>query len=323
MLKSILATIALALPLALLGCGDGGDAAQTVTLYTSVDEPYAKPIIEAFEAKTGIQVNLVTDTEATKSVGLAERLRAESAKPRANVWWGNEPFYTVRLAEDGLLASYEAESATEVPAMYRDPQDRWIGNGLRARGLVTKTDDNASSLDDFATRGGFVARPTAGTTGGHVAALYAVLGQDEADAMFKRWHDAGVVLVGGNSQVVQEVSGSDAGIGLTDNDDVSNAISRGMDVRFALINQDALGTLTIPTTIALVAGSEANDAAKQLVDYLASAEVEEMMTASGFVAYSVRDEETIKAMNVDYAEVAAAMPESIRRATAILEGREP
>ena len=52
-------------------------------LYTSVDEPVFKPIIAEFEAKTGVKVVVQSDTEATKSAGLAARLEAERDKPRA------------------------------------------------------------------------------------------------------------------------------------------------------------------------------------------------------------------------------------------------
>jgi len=74
----------------LSGCGPSPD--NTITLYTSVDQPIAAPIIREFEQKTGIHVNLVTDAEATKSVGLAERIRAEKDHPQCDVYWGNEPF---------------------------------------------------------------------------------------------------------------------------------------------------------------------------------------------------------------------------------------
>ncbi len=82
-----------------------------------VDEPIARPIIQEFEKQSGIQVVLVTDAEATKSVGLAERLRAEKGNPQADVFWGNEPFHTINLAEEGLLAPYESHSAKDVPEL--------------------------------------------------------------------------------------------------------------------------------------------------------------------------------------------------------------
>ena len=53
------------------GCGKSGDHADNsrVVLYTSVDQPVAEPIVREFEKRTGIKVDLQTDTEATKSSG--------------------------------------------------------------------------------------------------------------------------------------------------------------------------------------------------------------------------------------------------------------
>src|SRR3954469_20597625 len=94
----------------LLICGcDRSAAQQEVVLYTSVDEPIASPIVRDFENQTGIRVRLVTDTEASKSVGLAERLRAEKDHPQADVWWSNEIFLTINLADEGLLESCDTD----------------------------------------------------------------------------------------------------------------------------------------------------------------------------------------------------------------------
>src|SRR4051812_42346478 len=63
------------------GCGRGGVKNELV-LYTSVDEPVARPIIAEFTKRTGIPVAIQTDTEANKSAGLVARLEAERANPR-------------------------------------------------------------------------------------------------------------------------------------------------------------------------------------------------------------------------------------------------
>src|SRR4051794_34987883 len=86
-----------------------------LTLYTSVDEPVARPIVREFQKNTGIEVRLVTDAEATKSIGLAERVRAEKSNPQADVFWGNEPFHTINLAGEGLLQPCDTPSAKDVP----------------------------------------------------------------------------------------------------------------------------------------------------------------------------------------------------------------
>ena len=341
---------ALCLCVALLGCDDGG---EELVLYTSVDEPYARPIIDKFTEQTGIAVRLVTDTEANKSVGLAERLRLEKNRPVADVWWGNEPFHTVRLAREGAFASYEPTTAADTLPLYRGANNHWFGNGLRAR-VVAWPDFAANAGPDGAIPGVAlpgsmeqirefaqtdhyaiaIARPTAGTTGGHVAALYVLWGQERADAYFRALGQSGrVTVVAGNGPaarfVVDGGGEQDTAVSLTDNDDVAN-FNKSSDYKIEAWpldqGEDEIGTLTIPTTVALVAKDQPSDAAKRLVDFLASAEAERMLADAEFTIGSVRQSPEsggIRAMDVDYDAVADAMPEAVRRATALLEGREP
>lgn len=312
-----------------IGCDRAApDTRRTISLYTSVDEPYVRPLIERFTQQTGIKVDLVTDTEATKSVGLAERLRAEKANPRCDVWWGNEVFHTVRLTDEGLLAPYESPAARDVHEQYRDPQKRWTGAGVRARviGVAPSAKDTIKGLQDLIDpqyKGKVcLARPTAGTTSGHVAALYVLWGNERADAFFKALAGNDAKMVGGNSDVVQQIAAGNFLIGLTDNDDVAAAQASGGKIDLVLPDQTGDGTLAIPTTVALVQRSDVQDDAKKLIDYLLSAEVEQQLIAVKFAGWSVRAADTeFRAMKVDYAAVAKAMPDAVQRATAILEKR--
>ena len=315
----------------MVGCDGADSATNEVVLYTSVDQPHAAAIVKEFEQKTGVKVVLVTDAEATKSVGLAERIRAEKDNPRADVFWGNEPFHTINLAAEGLLQPYESPSAKDVPAQVKDPQKRWAGNGLRARVIGVSSAANASKIESLydltspALKDRIaMARPSAGTTGGHVAALFVLWGDDVARKYFRDLRANGVKLLGGNSVVAQSVADGTITAGLTDNDDVAAAQANGGKLEGVLPDQPAFGTLMIPTTVGLVAGAKHADDGKQLVDYLLSTDVERMLLERKFVGWSVRDVAAgkVKAMDVDLAEVARRMPTAVREATAILEGRE-
>ena len=125
-------------------------AGGTVTLYSSLDEPFLRPIIRRFEAKTGVSVTLVTDTEATKSAALVERMIAEKARPRADVYWGNEPFHTINLAGQGMFQPFKPSAAEGIPARWRDPNDRYVCIGLRARviGFCTRPGRSGSAHGD-------------------------------------------------------------------------------------------------------------------------------------------------------------------------------
>ena len=317
--------------LAIGGCdrrtGPGGDA---IVVYTSVDEPVARPILQDFTRRTGIRVETRTDTEANKSAGLAARLEAERSNPGADVWWGNEVFRTIRLADAGVLAPYDSPSAKDIPPLFKDPNHLWAGNALRARVIGARAEEAGSvnSIEDLAQprwKGRVaMANPRAGTTSGHVAALYVLWGEPKAQAFFRSLRDNGVKVLGGNGDVASELAKGTISVGLTDNDDVENVAREGAPVRMVLPDQKSYGTLTIPCTAALVAGAKHPDAAKKLIDHLLSAEVERQLIDAKFARYSVRAgaADAVKSMLADYREVAKVLPRASNEAHATLVGRE-
>jgi iron(III) transport system substrate-binding protein len=84
---------------------------REVVVYTSLDKVFSQPILEEFERKTGIKVKAVYDSEATKTTGLVNRLVAEKANPRADVFWNSETGRSIVLKQKGVLASYKSPSA--------------------------------------------------------------------------------------------------------------------------------------------------------------------------------------------------------------------
>ena len=336
------ASVALLLSLLFVGisgCDRGGAADRPeIVLYTSVDEPVARPIVAEFTRQTGVRVAIQTDTEANKSAGLVARLEAERANPRADVWWGNEVFRTIALADAGVLAPYDSPAARDIPDAFKDPSHRWAGSGQRVRVIAVTTGRQDAgllpneSIEDLLNpklQGQVaLADPRAGTTSGHVAALYVLWGDAKAQQFFRGLRDNGAKVLGGNADVANAVLNGPVYAGLTDNDDVENAIPHGGTIRMFLPDQKPgqIGTLTIPCTVALVAGAKHAEDAKKLVDYLLSAEVEKRLVSAKFARYSVREEggggEKVKRMDVDYAEVAKNLRRAASSAHAILVGRE-
>ena len=76
---------------------------RAVIVYTSQDQVYAEPIFREFQRQTGIKVRAVYDSEAVKTVGLANRLLAEKSNPQADVFWSNEELRTRQLAAQGIF----------------------------------------------------------------------------------------------------------------------------------------------------------------------------------------------------------------------------
>jgi iron(III) transport system substrate-binding protein len=307
-----------------------------VVIYSSIDDPYLRPLMQRFEKESNLTVRIVTDTEATKSASLVERLIAEKSRPQCDVYWGNEIFHTINLAQQGLFAVYRPKSADDIPAKWRDKDDLYTCVGLRARMLAIHHSlmtplhqDVVASLEmlnaDFLRGKIAMAHPAFGTTSGHMAALYVAWGEEKFTAWMKKLRANDIKLLGGNSEVARQVAAGTVVAGLTDNDDINNMKAEGGNLEGILPDQrdNAIGTLLIPGTVALVNNAPHADSAKKLIDFICDASVEKELIAGRYLAYSVRDTSKVKAMNVDYAQAAREMKKAIELALTILQERKP
>ena len=126
-----------------------------------------------------------------------------------------------------------------------------------------------------------------------------------------------VEILSGNKQVAMAVAGGRLAFGVTDTDDAAIEVNKGMPVTIVYPDQgaDGLGTLLIPNTLAIVRGGPNPAAARRLVDYLLSPEVETELAAGSSaqiplnpnvkVPAGMKTPRTIKTMRVDFDAAAA------------------
>jgi len=315
--------------------GSAGGGGDKVVLYCSVDEAVAQGVVAEFEALTGNRVLVRYDTEASKTVGLVQRLRAEAPAPAADVFWSGEVFHTIRLAEEGLLAPYHDDQTRHWPARYADPQGRWYGLALRARVICYNTNrltaaEAPRSLEDLLKsqwKGRIVmARPAFGTTGGDVASWFAHYGPEKAREILRGLADNEVRQVDGNSTSARMVGTGQADVGLTDTDDVYAGQRNNWPIAMHYLDQGGEGVLTIPNTVALVQGAPHPALAKQLMAFLLSPKVERMLAQTysrntpvrPAVAEGLDCPRIPKPLEVDYAKVADRLTEAIEAAEELL-----
>ncbi len=268
----------------------------SVTVYVSADEDVSRPVFEEFERRTGIRVDAKFDTEATKTTGLANTVRAERERPRADVFWSNEQAAPVGLAQDGLLVPDDA--ARSWPAPWRDPDARWWSFAGRARVIVYAPDRVKepprawAELADPRWKGRIaMADPRFGTTRSHFGAMKAWWNTHAAPGYFEAFA-AGLaaneprVLTSGNAGVIDAVARGEADIGTTDTDDVLAAQARGLKLAmvFPRHAHDAGvaggGTYLIPNTLGLVAGSPHPREAAAFLAYMRSPDVERRLAGA-------------------------------------------
>jgi iron(III) transport system substrate-binding protein len=264
--------VAIALVASLLffvACSPSGTQPEVIA-YCAQDQDFAEPIFRDFEKQTGVHVRAVYDSEAVKTVGLANRLLAERAHPQCDVFWGNEEMRTRQLAAQNVFRETNA----------------WAAFGYRSRRIVINTNrlplaEAPRSLLDLtnATWRGKVALayPGFGTTATHFHALRQLWGDTPWETWCRALAANRPFLVDGNSVVVKLVGQGEAWIGLTDSDDVASGQEQGLPVAALPMSGE---TLLIPNTVAVIRGAPRAAPAQQLFDYLQRREVVQRLVAA-------------------------------------------
>ena len=267
-------------PVALAGCRKGSSPDAGVTVYTSLDEPYARPVLEAFTRETRIEVRPVYDTEANKSRGLAQRILAERGRPQADVFWSSEVLQTLGLREEGVLEPYRSPAAEGIPERCRDPDGYWTGFAARFRVLVHRPglENPPQSLLDLVEprwrKEVAMAQPLFGTTTTEVAALFQVLGDAQARDYYRQRKANETRIVDGNSVAAELVARGDVAVAQTDTDDAFSRKDAGKKLEVIYPDQDGFGALLIPNTAGLVRGAPNPEAGRRFLDYLLRPETE-------------------------------------------------
>jgi iron(III) transport system substrate-binding protein len=312
----------------LTGCKPGGAPSNTVVVYTSVDDVFARPVCEQFQKQTGIEVKLVPDTEETKSTGLLNRLIAEKDRPVADVFWSGDPVRAAVLKAKGISAPFKPANPADTTGRFSDPAGHWSALSARARVIIYNTNlvaagQEPKSLSDFLDakwKGkACLANPLFGTTSMHAAALFETMGDAKAKEFFEGLRANAVKMLSSNGEVKRRVAAGEFAFGLTDTDDASVSIKERKPVGMIYPDADGQGTLIVPNVAVLVANGPNPENGRKFVDYLLSAAAEQALAESEAaqmplrpgvpVPPGVKRVEEIKAMDVNYEKLGVRLEE--------------
>jgi len=321
-MKKIFIIIILTLIVLVTSCSENNK--NSVVVYTSVDRNHSQPIFESFEKETNIEVLAVYDVEATKTIGLANRLINEKNNPKADVFWNGEILQTIKLKENNVLEKYISNNTNLIPDKYIDFENYYSSFGGRLKVFLVNTNildesDYPNSILDLINNNKIesnkiaISNPVFGTTSTYVAALYALLGENSTYDLFSTILSKKVNILNGNAQVRDLVSNGKLSYGLTDSDDALSAINKGYPVKIIIPdqNKDSFGTLLIPNTVSLIKNGPNKKNGELFIDFLLDISTTEKLIDSGWIQIPLRKTNneniinisTIKTMDINYEDI--------------------
>jgi iron(III) transport system substrate-binding protein len=253
---------------------------DALVVYCAHDLVFAQSVLDEFTRRTGIPIVVVGDTEATKSLGLVQRLLIEKDRPRCDVFWNNQLLGTMQLAEEGVLQPYRGSGYARMPERFKDPAGRWVGFAGRLRVWIVNSTKMPATVDaveallqsqDLSRMA--IAQPLFGTTLSHFTILWGESGPGALQCWYRNLQKRGCQIVPGNGPVKNLVAEGVCDAGWTDTDDFFVGRDDGFPVAQLPI-RIAGETICLPNSVAIIRGTQKLASAQKLVDYLLSQEVE-------------------------------------------------
>lgn len=261
---------------------DAATSSNTVVIYSGRSESLVGPLIEQFEAATGIDA----EVRYGSTPEIAATLLEEGANSPADLFFAQDPGGLGAVANAGLLAALPEEITGAVLEEFRSPDGQWVGVAGRARVAVYNTDtlspeelpDDIQGFTDPAWAGRVGWAPTNASFQAMVTAMRVLWGEEETRAWLEAMIANGTVAFEGNAPIVEAVAAGEVEVGLVNHYYLYRFLAEQGE-EFAARNYFLPGGG--PGSLVMVAGagrlaSGANEEnALRFIEYLVSPEAQE------------------------------------------------
>lgn len=258
------------------------DDPDRLVVYSGRAERLIKPLLDSFQAKTGISVDLLS----SGTTEVVNRLQAEGARTAADLLITNDAGSLERARELGLLRPLAAPAiAAAIPAQFQAADTTWIGLSGRFWVVVYNTSrikpaDVRSLLDLAEPRWkDKIAIPNAGSEylQAGVSVIKAVYGDDRTKQFLTGLKaNAGMQVYGKSSQIVEAVAKGQVALGVVNHYYVYRHLATQPEAPIAVLMPDqhegGMGAIINVAGIGIVAHTKHADLATRLVEYLVSEE---------------------------------------------------
>lgn len=257
---------------------DSAPAADKLIVYSGRAERLIKPVLDAFTAKTGIQVELLS----SGTTELVNRLKAEGDRTQADVLITNDAGSLELARTAGLLRPLNMrEIDRAIPSQFRASDNSWIGLSGRfwiiAYNTTMVKPDQVKSLLDLADPKwkDKIAIPNSGSEylQAGVSVIRATIGDDRTKKFLEGLREnAGTQVYQKSSQIVDAVAKGQVAMGIVNHYYVYRHLATQPTAPIAVLMPDqqegGMGAIMNVAGIGVLKHTTHLDSAKLLVEFL-------------------------------------------------------
>ncbi|GEO13827.1 ABC transporter substrate-binding protein [Microvirga aerophila] len=256
-----------------------------LVLYTSQPHTDAQQTVDAFKAKfPQVDVSFVRD--GTPRIMAKLRAEFEAGQPQADVLLIADSVTMEGLKIEGRLMAHESADTSVYPAGTHDAQKHWFATKLITTGIVynTKARFKPSSWADLAKPEvrGQVVMPSPLNSGAaliHAATLTSNL--EDGWKYYEALKNNGATAGGGNGDILKSVAGGEKIVGVIVDFMPIREKAKGAPVEFVFPKE---GVSAVSEPVAILKSTKNPEAAKAFINFLLSAEGQELALKQGYIA---------------------------------------
>ena len=305
-----LAALSVALPLALVSCGGGGQAPppeatspttsadgtgqeltdeqdRSLTVYSGRSESLVHPLLEAFGERTGVSIKVKYAASAATAATILE----EGDNTPADAVFLQDPGSLGSLAAAGMLGELPQATLDKVDARLRDPNGLWVGTSGRARTIIYNTETINPDTDLPASILGFTDEEWKGRVGwaprngsfqSFVTALRLQLGEDGAREWLEGMKANEAQEYPNNVSIVQAAANGEVDVGFVNHYYLEQFLEEHgpeFTARNHFIGNGDPGALLLVAGVGILKASENRETAEEFIEFLLSEQAQEYFTS--------------------------------------------
>jgi len=280
--------LAVVAAMALAGCASGsaqpeGSPAAGLVIYSGRSEELIGPLLEQFEAASGV----VAEVRYGDTAELAAQLLEEGDQSPADVFFAQDAGALQVIQDEGMATALPGDLVSKVPAKFRSADGQWVGTSGRARVVVYNTEsvpagdvpDTVFELTDPQWQGQVGIAPTNASFQAFVTAMRVAVGEDRARQWLEGMVANDVQKFENNTGVLDAVDAGTIEVGLVNHyywyEKAKEVGAENMKAANAAFEAGDPGNLVNVAGVSILPTGSDNAASEQFVAFLLGDEAQQ------------------------------------------------